>query len=156
MSLTLTPMMCARLLRAEPPGHRPNALFRWSERGFDAVSDGYVSRPRLGAAPPGRHACCSASPPWSPRLVLYATVQKGFLPQQDTGLLVGTTDAAAGHLLRRHGGAPAALAEAIARDPDVAAVDSFVGAGTVNPTLNSGRLYIDIGSPGTGARRRRR
>ena len=37
LSLTLTPMMCAQFLHHDPPGHRPNALFRWSERAFDAT-----------------------------------------------------------------------------------------------------------------------
>ncbi len=78
---------------------------------------------------------------------LYVVIPKGFLPQQDTGLLVGVTDAAQDISFATMAERQRALAELIARDPDVVAVDSFVGAGTVNPTLNSGRLYIDIGSP---------
>ena len=78
---------------------------------------------------------------------LYVVIPKGFLPQQDTGLLVGVTDAAQDISFATMAERQRALAEVIARDPAVRAVDSFVGAGTVNPTLNSGRLYIDIGSP---------
>ena len=78
---------------------------------------------------------------------LYVVIPKGFLPQQDTGLLVGVTEAAQDISFATMAERQRALAEAIARDPAVRAVDSFVGAGTVNPTLNTGRLYIDIGLP---------
>ena len=78
---------------------------------------------------------------------LYVVIPKGFLPQQDTGLLVGVTDAAQDISFATMAERQRALAEAIAHDPAVRAVDSFVGVGTVNPTLNSGRLYIDIGPP---------
>src|SRR5262249_39838790 len=79
--------------------------------------------------------------------VLYATISKGFLPQQDTGLLVGTTDAEQDISFAAMSERQQQVAALIARDPDVVAVDSFVGAGTVNTTLNSGRIYIDIGAP---------
>ena len=79
--------------------------------------------------------------------MLYATIQKGFLPQQDTGLLVGTTDAAQDISFAAMSERQQQIAALISRDPDVVTVDSFVGVGTVNTTLNSGRLYIDIGAP---------
>ena len=86
--------------------------------------------------------------------LLYATIHKGFLPQQDTGLLIGTTDAAQDISFAAMSERQQQVAALISRDPDVVTVDSFVGAGTVNTTLNSGRLYIDIGAP-DGARPRR-
>ena len=146
VSLTLTPMMCARLLQPEDPAHRPNRLFRWSERAFDASSALYVRgldwvlRHRIGTLL--FTAVTIAATGW-----LYATIHKGFLPQQDTGLLVGTTDAAEDISFPAMSDLQRRIAEIVARDPDVRSVDSFVGAGTVNATLNSGRLYIDIGAP---------
>ncbi len=78
---------------------------------------------------------------------LAGAIHKGFLPQQDTGLIVGTADAPQDISFAAMARRQRAVADAVGRDPDVRAVDSSVGAGTVNPTLNSGRLYIDIGSP---------
>jgi multidrug efflux pump len=146
VSLTLTPMMCAQFLRQEPPNHRPTALFRWIERGFDATCDAYmrsldwVLRHRVATL-----ACTALT--LVATLWLYVVIPKGFLPQQDTGLLLGVTDAAQDISFAAMAERQRAVADAIARDPDVRRVDSFVGAGTVNPTLNTGRLYIDIGQP---------
>ena len=146
LSLTLTPMMCARFLRAEPPEHKPNALFRWSERAFDATCDGYMS----GVDWVLRHRITTllftvltlVATVW-----LYVVIPKGFLPRQDSGLLVGVTDAGQDISFAAMAERQQAVAAALSSDPDVIAVDSFVGAGVVNPTLNTGRLYIDIGSP---------
>ncbi len=146
ISLTLTPMMCAQFLRQELPGHRPNALFRWSERAFDATCDAYmrsldwVLRHRTGTL-----VCTGLT--LVATIWLYVVIPKGFLPQQDTGLLVGVTDAAQDISFATMAERQQAVADVVARDPAVRAVDSFVGAGTVNPTLNTGRLYIDIGPP---------
>src|SRR5262249_51117690 len=146
LSLTLTPMMCAQFLHRDPPGHRPNALFRWSERAFDATCDaymrslGWVLRHR-GATLVGTLLTLIAT------IWLYIVIPKGFLPQQDTGLLVGVTEAAQDISFATMAERQRAVADIIARDAAVRTVDSFVGVGTVNPTLNRGRLYIDIGSP---------
>ena len=75
---------------------------------------------------------------------------QGFLPVQDTGLLLGVTDAAQDISFAAMAERQRQVADIIRHDPDVVAVDSFVGVGTVNSTLNSGRLYIDIGSPDRG------
>jgi multidrug efflux pump len=146
VSLTLTPMMCAKLLRAESEEAPPGALFRWTERGFDALLRGYES----GLNWVLRHQ--PATLVFSvltlvATVMLYGMVNKGFLPQQDTGLLIGITDAAQDISFPAMQTRQNAVAEIVARDPAVVAVDSFVGAGSVNPTLNSGRLYINIGAP---------
>ncbi len=146
ISLTLTPMMCARLLRQETLESEPGALFRVSERGFNWLLRVYVAgldwvlRHRIFTL-----ACTVAT--LVATIWLYSVINKGFLPQQDTGLLIGVTDAAQDISFAAMQARQQALAEVIARDPAVRAVDSFVGAGTVNPTLNTGRLYIDVGSP---------
>jgi len=146
LSLTLTPMMCATFLHRDPPGYRPNRLFRWSERGFDATCDAYMRSLdwvlRHRAATLFCTGLTLVATIW-----LYAAIPKGFLPRQDTGLLVGVTDAAQDISFSTMAERQRTLAAAIARDPAVHTVDSFVGVGTVNPTLNRGRLYIDIGAP---------
>jgi multidrug efflux pump len=146
LSLTLTPMMCAQFLRRDPPGHRPNALFRWSEHAFDATRDAYLrSLDRVLRHRMATLFCTGLT--LVATIWLYVVIPKGFLPQQDTGLLVGVTDAAQDISFATMAERQRVLAKAIAHDPAVRAVDSFVGVGTVNPTLNSGRLYIDIGPP---------
>jgi hydrophobe/amphiphile efflux-1 (HAE1) family protein len=146
VSLTLTPMMCGRLLKAaaeEPP---PNALFRWSEYVFDRLRNSYG----VGLDWVLRHRAFTLLLAAATMVLtgwLYVIVPKGFLPEQDTGLLVGTTDAPQDISFVEMSARQSRLAEAIGGDPAVVSVGSFVGAGIVNPTLNTGRLYIDIGSP---------
>ena len=144
VSLVLTPMMCARLLRAEtrPPGR----LFQASERVFNAGLGVYEAGLRWSL----RHqtlmlvftAATLAASVW-----LYVAIPKGFVPRQDTGLIAGVTDAAQDVSFEAMSALQQRVAEAIAKDPDVIGVTSFVGVGIENTTLNSGRLYIDIGSP---------
>jgi multidrug efflux pump len=146
VSLTLTPMMCAKLLHAEAQEAPPGAFFRWTERGFAAMLRGYEA----GLNWVLRHQ--PATLVFSvltlvATVLLYGMVNKGFLPQQDTGLLIGITDAAQDISFPAMQARQLAVAEIVARDPAVVSVDSFVGAGSVNPTLNSGRLYINIGAP---------
>src|SRR5207244_13466991 len=73
-----------------------------------------------------------------------AVVPKGFFPQEDTGLLVGVTEAAADVSFPRMMALQEAVAGAILNDPDVATVASSSGADGTNPTVNSGRLSITL------------
>ena len=75
---------------------------------------------------------------------LYIIVPKGLLPSQDTGMIIGVTDAAQSISFKDMVTRQRAIAEIVRRDPDVVSVASFVGAGSVNPTVNSGRLYINL------------
>ncbi len=146
VSLTLTPMMCGRLLKVETAGSQPNALLRWSERAFARLLGGYV----VGLDWVLRHRALTLLLAVATMIVtgwLYVVVPKGFLPEQDTGLLVGTTDAPQDISFAAMAARQQALANVIREDPDVVSVGSFVGAGIVNPTLNTGQLYIDIGPP---------
>ena len=142
VSLTLTPMMCARLLKPEDKT-RHSRLFLWSERMFQGLLDAYdrslqwVLRHRaftLGVA-----IVTMVATVW-----LYFIVPKGLLPQQDTGLIIGVTDAAQSISFKDMVARQRAIADIVGKDPDVVSVASFVGAGTVNPTVNSGRLYINL------------
>ena len=146
VSLTLTPMMCAKLLRAEALEPRHGVLFRWTERGFAWLLAIYEIGLNVVLRRRGVTLAFSALTLLA-TAALYVEIPKGFLPEQDTGLLVGVTDAAQDISFPAMQARQQAVAEIIARDPAVTAVDSFVGAGSVNPTLNSGRLYINIGPP---------
>ena len=150
VSLTLTPMMCARLLQPQANEAAPNFLFRWSERGFTWLRDGYV----VGLDWVLRHRSTMLTLTVAMMVAsgwLYVVVPKGFLPEQDNGLLVGTTDAPQDISFPAMAERQRMVADLIGQDRDVVSVGSFVGAGIVNPTLNTGRLYIDIGPPGRRA-----
>jgi multidrug efflux pump subunit AcrB len=142
VSLTLTPMMCARLL-VPPHTRERNFLFRITERWFDALRDLYdwglkwVLRHEVLTL--GVTFATLAATVW-----LYILVPKGLLPLQDTGLILGVTDAEQSISFEAMTAKQSAVAEVIAADPDVASVASFVGTGAVNATLNSGRLYINL------------
>ncbi len=75
---------------------------------------------------------------------LYIIVPKGLLPLQDTGLIIGVTDAAQTISFKAMVELQREVAEAARQDPDVVSVASFVGAGTVNATPNTGRLYLNL------------
>ena len=142
VSLTLTPMMCARLLTPEDP-NRQGRLFHATERFFKGMLAAYdrslqwVLRhqaPVLGLA-----AITLVATIW-----LYVLVPKGLLPLQDTGLILGITDASQTISFSEMARKQREVAARVERDPDVVTVASFVGAGTVNPTMNTGRLYIGL------------
>jgi hydrophobe/amphiphile efflux-1 (HAE1) family protein len=140
VSLTLTPMMCAKFLK--PIDHaKQGKLFKWSERAFDGMLDFYdgglkwVLRNRL-------LTLIVAIATLIATIFLYLGIPKGLLPNQDTGELIGVTDAGQNisfkaMLLRQR-----EVTDIVGKDPDVQSVAAFVGAGTVNATVNTGRLYI--------------
>src|ERR1017187_1676768 len=77
-------------------------------------------------------------------ILLYIIVPKGLLPEQDTGLITGVTDAAQSISFSAMLERQRVIADIVRQDLDVSGVASFVGAGTVNATVNSGRLYINL------------
>jgi len=140
ISLTLTPMMCARLLRAN---ERPSRLTGWFDRGFKALTRGYART--LGLAL--RHqsfVLLVALGTLIGTVLLYAVTPKGFLPQQDTGVIVAVTEASQSASVPRMSTLQTQLAEIARQDPAVNGVVSFVGAGTINATPNTGRLTIAL------------
>jgi multidrug efflux pump len=146
VSLTLTPMMCAQLLKPEETGGNTSRLLRWADRGFEAMIAFYV----WGLDFVLRHRVATLAFTVLTMVAtgyLYVAIPKGFLPQQDTGFLVGVTDAAQDISFAAMSERQMQIADVVGRDKAVVALDSFVGVGPVNATLNSGRLYIDIGSP---------
>jgi hydrophobe/amphiphile efflux-1 (HAE1) family protein len=142
VSLTLTPMMCARLLEPEDKT-KHSRLYELTERFFKGMLNAYerglqwVLRHQLFVL--GVAVVTLVATVW-----LYVVVPKGLLPQQDTGMILGITDSAQSISFRAMVQRQQAMAEIVSKDPDVAYVASFVGGGTVNPTMNTGRLYIGL------------
>jgi hydrophobe/amphiphile efflux-1 (HAE1) family protein len=142
ISLTLTPMMCAKLLRPEGE-ERHGRFFHLTERMFDRM---------LAAYDRGLHWVLRHQPLMlivtvatiALTGVLYVAVPKGFLPQQDTGLIIGVTDAAQDISFSAMMEKQRAIADIVRRDPDVVSTDSFVGTGIVNATGNTGRIFINL------------
>src|SRR5882724_10624023 len=142
VSLTLTPMMCSRLLKPEDK-RKHNRLFLATERFFRWMLDTY-ERGLQWVLKHQAFTLAIALVTLVATIWLYFIVPKGLLPQQDTGLILGITDAAQSISFKAMALKQRAVSDIVMRDPDVARVASFVGAGTVNPTMNSGRLYIGL------------
>ena len=142
VSLTLTPMMCARLLKPESES-KPGRLFRATEGMFRGLLTTYDGGLRWVL----RHQAFTLWVAVATLLAtvwLYGVVPKGLLPLQDTGLIMGVTDASQSISFSSMVERQRAVAEIVGNDSGVASVASFVGAGPVNATVNTGRLYINL------------
>ena len=143
LSLTLTPMMCAYLLRPEPPIEQRGAFHRWSERSFDQLVEWYDH----GLKWVLKHQRTTLIATIATLLLTLGVawlVPKGFFPQQDTGLIVGVTEASADVSFPRMMDLQQRISEVVRKDPDVDHVASFIGADGTNATINSGRLSITL------------
>ena len=140
ISLTLTPMMCGRLLRRE---ETPSWLTRWFERGFDWSARFYHRTLMTALRHQGAMLLLAVATLFG-TVALYIIIPKGFLPQQDTGLIIAVTEAAQSASVPRMQVVQTQLAEEARKDPAVSGVASFVGAGTINATPNTGRLTIAL------------
>ncbi len=142
VSLTLTPMMCSRLLggrRQKPPGRAGRAADRfvsWLVAGY-ARSLRWVLRARFTMLLATLAALFLT-------LALYAVVPKGFLPQQDTGLITAHVHSDPGISFHAMKKLQARMAAALRGDPAVAGVASSVGVGPINTTPNAGHLAITL------------
>ncbi|MGB7482309.1 MAG: efflux RND transporter permease subunit, partial [Castellaniella sp.] len=171
ISLTLTPMMCARMLRPEPGGQAEPA-----ERGGLFLPPG---RPKAESAPSGgseqaEPAWRGGHLPWMNRLIaaydrglrwvlahqratlwavvatllvtagLYAAIPKGFFPQQDTGAVQAITQGPQSASFQVMNRLQQQAVERVLADPAVATVASFIGIDGDNTTLNTGRLQITL------------
>jgi multidrug efflux pump len=142
VSLTLTPMMCSRLLTPESE-EQHGRFYAWTEKFFDGMLAWYAGGVRwVLAHQPLTLAVAIAT--LAATLVLYVVTPKGLLPEQDTGLIIGVTDAAQNISFRAMAAHQRQVAAIVLQDPDVASVSSFVGTGTINATLNTGRLAINL------------
>jgi multidrug efflux pump len=142
VSLTLTPMMCARLLRPERE-RRDSRLNRATGRAFDAVIAQYA---RALDWVLDRQAATLLV--WAAALVLtvllYFVVPKGFFPVQDTGVIQGISEAPPSISFPAMAERQEALARAVLQDPAVESLSSFIGVDGTNVTLNSGRMLINL------------
>ncbi|MGH8095488.1 MAG: multidrug efflux RND transporter permease subunit [Chthoniobacterales bacterium] len=142
VSLTLTPMMCAKLLKPESDERgREGRFLRATEGYFESFRNLY-ERGLRWVMKHQRFTLITFFITFVVTILLYIIVPKGLLPQQDTGVIIGVTDAAedisfSAMMTRVH-----AITDIVRQDPDVANVSASVGAGTVNPTVNTARLYI--------------
>jgi multidrug efflux pump len=142
VSLTLTPMMCAMLLRHRDPA-RAGWLYRASERFFDGLLAVYAATLRFVL----RHQVATmavAVATMAATAQLYRDVPKGFFPTQDTGVLLGISAAAPSVSFEGMARRQLALNKAVLADPAVESLSSFIGIDGVNTTVNSGRMLINL------------
>jgi multidrug efflux pump len=142
ISLTLTPMMCARLLKAEKDQDQGRFY-----RSAGAVIDGMIERYGQGLQWVLRHQVLTllvAVATLGFTVLLYLAVPKGFFPVQDTGVIQGISEAPQTLSFRAMSERQQQLAELILDDPAVASLSSYIGVDGDNPTLNSGRLLINL------------
>lgn len=145
ISLTLTPMLCARMLK--PVGHhpakQPNFLSRAFERGYAAMENGYrvtldwslKARPLMLALT----LATIAATVWA-----FGAVKKGFLPTEDTSIITVRTEAAPDISFQAMVERQRAAADIIRSDPDVLYINSNVAANGFNPTLNRGTIFVQL------------
>ena len=141
IALTLSPMMASLVLQ-DPKTARHGTVYRWSERGFKALIQGY----ERGLAFTLHHQ----RPVMALNLLLillsgwmFYAMPKGFFPQEDTGLLFGFSQADPDISFPGMSDRQEAVAKVIAADPDVAAFGSSIG-GTGGSGLNTGRVFIQL------------
>jgi multidrug efflux pump len=143
VSLTLTPMMAAHLLK-EDHGHAPKSgLIRISDRAFDAMLSLY--RSSLGWVLAHRGLTMLVT--LATAVLTFAlawVIPKGLFPLQDTGLIVGVTRAEPDASFARMAELHERVADRLTHDPDVASVAAFIGADGTNAAINNGRLSIAL------------
>jgi multidrug efflux pump len=142
ISLTLTAMMCAHILRPVRE-EQESAVARAAERGFAWMVKVY-DHGLVWVLAHRRTTMIATLATVAVTVVLAVVTPKGLFPQQDTGLLLGVTEAAPDISFAAMSERQRAAADAVLTDPDVATVASFIGADGTNPTLNTGRLSIRL------------
>src|SRR6202030_244004 len=142
LSLTLVPMMCAKLLRHHPRGELSTAGRR-SQEWFDRLIAEYgrVLNWVLDHQP---LTLLVAIITLGLTVFLYVAIPKGFFPVQDTGLIQGISEASSSVSFAAMAERQQALAAAILKDPDVVSLSSFIGVDGTNATLNEGRFLINL------------
>jgi HAE1 family hydrophobic/amphiphilic exporter-1 len=142
VSLTLTPMMCARLLTPENKGDQ-GRFSRGLESFFDFLVDTYdralvvVLRHRFITLMVMIATVCLT-------IALFVIIPKGFFPQQDTGMIVGISEGAQDISPQAMMDRQLAVLEVVAKDPAVASVTAYIGPGGSTVTENDGRVFITL------------
>jgi multidrug efflux pump len=142
VSLTLTPMMAARILKHKPE-HEQGRFYRWSEWCFVKTIEQYGKMVRVVL----RHQPMTllvAAGTLALTIYLYIIVPKGFFPVQDTGVILGISQAPETISFIAMGKKQQELARVILQDPAVENLSSFIGVDGQNTTMNSGRIQITL------------
>ncbi len=148
VSLTLTPMMCARLLRHTPPEREP----RWARRTnelFERVIARY-GRALEWVLDHQPITLLIAVATLALTVLLYIVIPKGFFPVQDTGAIQGITEAQQSMSFAAMAARQQEIARIVLQDPAVDSLSSFIGVDGTNSTLNSGRMLINLKPFGRG------
>ena len=153
VSLTLVPMMCARVLRGSPTpeygtsvaGEKPGARRRegLAARAISRLIEGY-HRALLVVLDNQGLTLLIAGLTVAATAFLYVAIPKGFFPNQDTGLIQGVSVASQSISFPAMAAHQEAMANAILQDPDVVSLSSFIGIDGTNTTLNQGRFEINL------------
>jgi multidrug efflux pump len=143
VSLTLVPMLCAKLLRRPAEAGVEGRFERWSHITFDRLTAHY-DRALTWVLDRQRPTLLVAAATVVLTALLYVIIPKGFFPVQDTGLIQGISEARQSISYGAMAERQQALADALLKDPDVDSLTSFIGVDGTNATLNSGRLLINL------------
>ncbi len=142
VSLTLTPMMCSRILRHDAE-EKQTRFYRWSERMFDGMIAFYGRTLKVVL----RYQTITllvAAATLVLTVYLYVVIPKGFFPVQDTGVIQGISQASQSISFTGMVEKQKELARIILQDQAVESLSSFIGADGINTTLNSGRISINL------------
>ncbi|HXQ80784.1 MAG TPA: MdtB/MuxB family multidrug efflux RND transporter permease subunit [Opitutaceae bacterium] len=142
VSLTLVPMMCAKLVRH----HEPEEVPAWSRKAgaiFDGIIARYASMLNWVLDRQGLTLCVAVAT-LVLTVALYILIPKGFFPVQDTGLIQVITEGPQSVSYEAMVTRQQALAGEILKDPDVESLSSFVGVDGSNTTLNTGRMLVNL------------
>ncbi|HLJ48544.1 MAG TPA: multidrug efflux RND transporter permease subunit [Bryobacteraceae bacterium] len=142
VSLTLTPMMAARILKHKPE-HEQGRLYRWSEWCFVKTIEGYGKMVRVVLRNQAITLLVAVGT-LVLTIYLYKVVPKGFFPVQDTGVILGISEAPQAISFPSMGRRQQDLARVILKDPAVENLTSFIGIDGQNSTLNNGRIQITL------------
>ncbi len=142
VSLTLTPMMCARLLRHQPEEEQ-GWFYHKSQVFFDNIIARY-GRMLEWVLEHQKSTLLVAVATLGLTVLLYVFVPKGFFPLQDTGVIQGISEATQSVSFGAMGEKQQQLAKVVLADPAVESLSSFIGVDGTNATLNSGRMLINL------------
>ncbi|WP_348748338.1 MdtB/MuxB family multidrug efflux RND transporter permease subunit [Pseudomonas rhodesiae] len=143
VSLTLTPMMCARLLKREPKEEEQGRFYKASGAWIDWLIESY-GRKLQWVLKHQPLTLLVAIATLGLTVVLYLVVPKGFFPVQDTGVIQGISEAPQSISFAAMSQRQQELAKIILADPAVESLSSYIGVDGDNATLNSGRLLINL------------
>jgi multidrug efflux pump len=142
VSLTLTPMMCARLLKHKPESEQ-GAVYRFSERVFQGII-AFYGRTLQVALRYQPLTLLVAIGTLVATVWLFIIIPKGFFPVQDTGVILGISEAPQMISFAAMAERQQALGRTILEDPAVESLSSFIGVDGTNTTINSGRIQINL------------